>query len=163
MKQILYVAFALFFSVIIFSCGGGKNYEIKGMIANPSLDGEYVYLQKIENDALQTVDSALVKDQRFKFTGIADSAVIREISFGNKGTGLAPVVFVLQQGHMEAYVDTFSTMTGTVDNDKLTEFHEDQAVAADAESLPIRKLQLEVCLTYIQRQTKQCVSDTASC
>ncbi len=122
MKQILYVVFALFFSVMIFSCGGDKNYEIKGMIANPSLDGEYVYLQKIENDALQTVDSALVKDQRFKFTGIADSAVIREISFGNKGTGPAPVVFVLQQGHMEAYVDTFSTMTGTVDNDKLTEF-----------------------------------------
>ena len=123
MKNLLYLLTSLFISICFFNCSGGKSFEIKGVVANPTLDGEYVYLQKIDNDQLVTVDSALVKDQRFTFKGHVDSAVIREISYGSKGNDFTPIVFVLQKGSMKASVDTFSTLTGTPDNIKLQTFH----------------------------------------
>ena len=95
MKNLLYILLSTLISISLVNCSGGKNYQIKGVVANTSLNGDYVYLQKIEHDQLVIVDSSLVKDQKFSFKGRTDSAVIREISYGTKGSDVMTIVFVL--------------------------------------------------------------------
>lgn len=104
----------------MFGCSVNSSYQIEGIVQDNSLDGQYIYLQEVNNNQLITLDSALVKDARFNFKGEQPKPVIRELSFHQKpSTQLSPLVFVLQPGNLKAYIDTLSYVTGTDQNDQL--------------------------------------------
>lgn len=122
MRKIIYILLPLLL-IGLYGCNKGNNYEIKGHVVDNSLNGEYIYLQKLEGSKLVNIDSTLVENSSFTFKGKADSAVIRELNFyPNENRVVTPLVFVLEPTRMTAYIDTVSHVTGTTDNDKLYQF-----------------------------------------
>lgn len=123
MKEVIYVLLIIFCCM---SCSTNYNYEIAGTVKDNSLNGEYIYLQEINQDELVTLDSALVTHAKFTFKGNQEMPVIRELSFPKQDlNNFSPVVFVLQSGKLTARIDTVSTVTGTEQNDRLQKyFHE---------------------------------------
>ena len=136
----------LFFVILAFllvSCNDGKSFEIKGKVANESLNGKYIYLQKLSGNHLITLDSVLVKEEKFKFKGNIKESHFSELSF-NKSDSLnfAPAVFILEKGKMEAYIDTFSYVRGGEVNNNLAEYY-------------AQSFYYEQKLRYLQHQQKQ--------
>ncbi|MEG0948676.1 MAG: TlpA disulfide reductase family protein [Bacteroidales bacterium] len=112
-------------SLYLYGCSVNYNYQIDGSVRDNSLDGEYIYLQEMLDNKLVTIDSTLVKDTKFVFKGKQEAPVIRELSFLNKkARELAPLVFVLQAGNLQAFIDTVSYVTGTEQNDQLHDYFE---------------------------------------
>lgn len=115
----------IFFLLLWLGCTPNSNYKINGTVTDNSLDGEYVYLQEIRNNQLITIDSALVENTKFSFRGRQETPVIREISFSHQSTnGFSSLVFVLQEGELNAVIDTVSYITGTEQNDRLRLYFE---------------------------------------
>lgn len=108
--------------LVVTSCS--KNYEIEGFI-NPQSDGDLVFLQKQENDNFVLVDSTRIKNGKFRFSGIQDTATIALISIDAKGM-YDPLFFILENGKLEAHIDTLSQISGTILNDKFQNYNNDR-------------------------------------
>ena len=131
-NTILYVALTLLF----FACNGNSGYEIKGVVGEPSLDGQYVYLSEY-NQMGATVfrDSALVKNGAFSMKGTQKSPKLYQLSLSPEmmfmirsdkawvlGNEPYSAVFVLENGKMEANLDLRPVVVGTPENNFLTNF-----------------------------------------
>lgn len=71
MKQLLLWAIA--FTLMLTSCGKGTSFTVKGKLADKSLDGKVLLLQKMnfETGETKVLDSTLVKGDEFQFKGEA--------------------------------------------------------------------------------------------
>lgn len=109
------------------SCGEGgqkTGYTIEGRIADSrtDVDGKYVYLLPYGKGEV-AIDSALIEKNAFKLKGsdVEDKLCMLHFEeIGKARAGESPAftaVFVLQNGKMQAVLDTFSYVTGTPEND----------------------------------------------
>lgn len=101
-------------------CQGGveTSYVIDGHVNNTEANGNIIYLSHSNGDELVNLDSAIVDDGLFSFRGEQEVPIMAYLRFNRSLDSLAvPVLFVLENGSMEATMDTlYSTVTGTEQN-----------------------------------------------
>lgn len=79
MKRLKVLALALFCAGVLAGCKGSKSeYIVHGVVPEGVTDGEYVFMTDINEGTV--VDSAIVAHGEFRFKGVADSAVARNLS-----------------------------------------------------------------------------------
>jgi thiol-disulfide isomerase/thioredoxin len=110
---------------ILTSCNAGNNgYIISGTIEKAT-DGEVVYLQNRVNRQFEKLDSAVIKNGRFTFKGMQDSAVALYLSFviDGKQTNTS---FFLENGNIDVKgIDGQSvSITGTPANNAYQIFND---------------------------------------
>lgn len=102
-------------------CQGGveTSYVIDGHVNNADANGNIIYLSHSNGDELVNLDSAIVDDGLFSFRGEQEVSIMAYLRFNRSLDSLAvPVLFILENGSMEATMDTlFSTVTGTEQNE----------------------------------------------
>lgn len=117
--------------------GGQKaGYVIEGRIAETRTDveGRYVYLSSFGKEG-GVIDSALISKNAFTFEGAATNGQLCKLSFEEEeaarpGESSAfSTFFILQDGKMQAVLDTFSYVTGTPENDAFKTVRESIATA----------------------------------
>ena len=98
--------------------GVETSYVIDGHVNNADANGNIIYLSHSNGDELVNLDSAIVDDGLFSFRGEQEVPIMAYLRFNRSLDSLAvPVLFVLENGSMEATMDTlYSTVTGTEQN-----------------------------------------------
>ena len=113
MKLKIILLALLFPSVIAYAQG---KYHIDGILNN-DYNGKYVKLFQFQGDTLITsIDSAKVENGKFYFEGaprINDFAIV---TIGNY-PHVKSLEVILEKGHIKAYMDTASVVSGTYLND----------------------------------------------
>lgn len=84
-------------ALVIASCAGNRSYTIEGEV-DPSYNGQTAYLLDYQDESV--VDSAVVADGRFLFTGNIARDSIRRIDLGGEYANL-----ILEPGRIEVYMD----------------------------------------------------------
>lgn len=117
MNRVYYLMLPL---LLCASCGSGveTSYVINGHVSNADADGNIVYLSHSNGDELVNLDSAIVDGGLFSFRGEQEVPIMAYLRFNRSLDSLAvPVLFVLENGTIEAKMDTMlSTVTGTQQN-----------------------------------------------
>lgn len=113
----------LILSATFLACG--NSYKVKGSISSDVIDGEYVYIKRMSNGVMQTLDSCKVMHGAFEMGGTADSAHVVSLYIGN-----IPILpFVAERGEIEFEVtDNAIIIGGTPLNDELNTLIREQAV-----------------------------------
>ena len=116
MKKLLSILFA---GICFFSCTNTK-FEINGT-ADKKMDGTTVFLKQRINRVWTSMDSVVVKDGKFAFNGVADTAKIAYISFVFPAKNKVRQAFILENGKISVAIDTTGILkfSGTKLNDAL--------------------------------------------
>jgi len=109
LKKIL---FACFYSLIIFSCNSPvsqlkKDSDLRnnGFVLNGSLKtfiSDKVYLSKIVENEIQPVDSTIIKNNNFVFTGRVDYPERFALTFKNSS---AEIILIIENANFEILLD----------------------------------------------------------
>lgn len=99
-----------------------KDYVIEGKVTNPKLDGRTVYMQDALDPAIR-LDSVKVTDGRFRFEGVQDVPVVRELMVQENDSDRFPVTlpFVLENGRIEVDLGERVYTGNTKLNDEMME------------------------------------------
>lgn len=113
-------------ALLLTACGEKPGYEITGTVANADLNGKYVYMYEFGANDAAPLDSALVQNGAFTFKGTQNTPALRTLAFAENvvepqrpdAGENAPfsLVFVLENGNMQAVLDNFSSISGTPEN-----------------------------------------------
>ena len=109
-------------SFLLTACNNQPSYKINGT-SEGIADGSYVYLMKVEGRKYVNVDSAMVKNNTFSFTGRQDTTETRYVSFRDD-TKRYMTDFFLENGNINVTLAPTSTATGTANNDTYNNFKE---------------------------------------
>ena len=116
--------FLLLTATILWSCQN-QNFTIQGTVDN-AFDGTYAYLQEItETGAQTTLQTALIQNGRFTFTGVADNRVVF-VSLGEMPDPQNFVPVLLEPGTIRVTFGAETSVTGTRINTLLNEFRTEQ-------------------------------------
>ena len=74
MKKTMQIIFAVALTALMGSCGSKSHYEVNGTVEGTELDGKTLYMRDLYNDPDTPIDSAVVADGKFYFTGTVDEA-----------------------------------------------------------------------------------------
>ena len=146
MKKIIFLAVS---AVLLSACNQSKpGYTITGSVSNPALDGEYVYLYAYGNPQALPQDSATVEKGMFVMEGNQAEPQLCVLSFADnviKAGQQAPgeenvftTVFVLENGNLQATLDSTSSVTGTPENNDL-KAHKESIKKLNAQKLDLIK------------------------
>lgn len=148
MKRIAYLLMAG--GLMLTACNNEPSYKISG-IAEGIADGEIVYLQEVQGRDLVKLDSAVVKNNTFTFTGRQDSAVNRYITYVTDEARIMTDLF-LENGNISVVLAEESRAEGTPNNDIYQGF-KDQYIALNKEMNEIyQKARTDSTLTDEQRK-----------
>lgn len=117
MKKILFPILA----TLLFVGCSSKNFEIVGSTDSPAMNGTKIFIRQRIDRVWSIMDSTVINNEAFKFTGVADTAKIVYLTIefpeGNKNRQ----AFILENGKIAVKVDTtgFMTFSGTPLNDSL--------------------------------------------
>lgn len=124
MKNLFYSLGAA--AILLSSCSPKPEYTISGTVANADLNGKSVILYEYGQDKPVALDSAIVENGAFTFKGTTATPKLAEISFAPDvvepvrtplGRELPfSATFVLENGKLQATLDTFSVVSGTEEN-----------------------------------------------
>ena len=103
--------------LLLFSCGGKNSYTIEGRY-KAAPDGTVLYLTAFD-DILTVVDSAVVENGRFGFSGVCDSLSVCYISSSQVIDG---GYVVLEPGEISFAFGRGTVCGGTSSNDALARF-----------------------------------------
>lgn len=130
MKKILMF---LAVSAVFISCNqlAENEYEIKGTIADGSMDGKNVILEKQGGfTGFVQVDTAKVENGKFMFKGTVTEPSLHFIAV--EGKPMEKANFILESGRIKIEIDKdtlyHSVQGGTFNNDKLHEYYEETKV-----------------------------------
>lgn len=104
------------------ACQNTPSYKITGS-AEDIADGDTIYLQNYTGGNLVKLDSAIVKNGTFTFTGKQDTTVNRYITY-MKGDKRRVVNFFLENGNIRVDLGEESKVSGTPNNDAFQEFND---------------------------------------
>lgn len=118
MKKLTYVLAA----TLLAACNSGNNgYTITGTVKGAN-DGDMVYLQGVEGRQLVKLDSAVIKNGTFTFTGKQDTAVNRYLTYKNNEDNGMAMDFFLENGKIAIQLTKDNdAATGTPNNDAYQE------------------------------------------
>lgn len=113
-----YTLFTLLIAwLAITACSGHPvSYTVTGSVSNPELNGETVYIMRFDNS--QYIDSTIITDGKFTFTGKADTALLCRIDARQDFS-----VLILENGNIAVDMQKHITPTGTPMNEVLTQFY----------------------------------------
>lgn len=122
MRKLTYLL--VLFALGLASCGQ-KGYQITGTMEDAA-DGDTVYLMKRENRQFVPVDTAVIADGKFVFTGVQDTVVNRYIRYKAEGSD-RPVYldFFLENGKIQIQMVKAmggDVVSGTPTNNAYQEF-----------------------------------------
>ena len=131
MKKIL--GFVAVCAVLLTACNEEKAYTITGTTDNGDLNGNYVYLYAYAAAEAGPLDSALVSEGAFAFTGVQDTpilAILRPAKGLLTGSqqeisgGFDPFApwFLLSNSRLKVYLGENSTVEGSPENNELTAY-----------------------------------------
>lgn len=113
---------------VLFSCQSNNKYTIEGTVVGDAYEGTNVLLQQMSNDALVAIDTAVIKNGTFSFSGVADSVRLRFItldeSINPQQENMVPML--VESGNMAVNFDTIVTVTGTKVNEVYSDFRRQQ-------------------------------------
>lgn len=117
MKTILYILLLLF---LFASCNQGDRFSIEGKLADKSYDGEWIYLVPLVNAPVERVDSTVIKNGSFSFSGKVSKPEIYIIRTRPLiRLSLQELLVVKEPGQIQAYIGQNSSAKGTALNDSL--------------------------------------------
>lgn len=119
--------YILTFSILLFvGCKVDNSYTIEGSTPNSSFDGEYIYMIPIENYSFERVDSTIISNSSFVFSGTADSAEIFILRAQKPLSRfeMQDILVVAQSGKVQANFEERSSAGGTNLNDSLQKWKE---------------------------------------
>lgn len=122
----LFILFAVLFGM--FACQQNNSYQIDGTVADAAYEGTTVYLQQSKGREMNNIDSTVISDGNFKFTGNADSVKVLYLAFDrsvNQGA-LPRALVVVEPGKIKAHVDDVITVSGTKLNDAYDAYNKSQ-------------------------------------
>lgn len=118
----------------LFSACESPSYNINGSVADPNLNGKYVYLQKFGNEPM---DSTLVENNKFNFTGTVEFPELYSIRFASDVVKPQRTNF----GLFSPYTITFTLNN----NDYSAELSEISFITGDPEVNEYMDMQQQVC------------------
>lgn len=93
-------------------------YHIHGFVADPNLNGAQVFLVPLQNAVKSTIDSVVIRDQRFEFKG--DTVRMADIRIERlRRIGTQNLLVVTEPGDIHVTIGRVSTGGGTPQNDSL--------------------------------------------
>lgn len=119
MKKLAYII-AVLSTFAFAACNNAPNYKINGNVEGIA-DGDTVYLQQLDNGNLIKLDSAIVVNGKFIFTGRQDTAVARYITYVKDDKRFFEELFV-ESGNIAITLGKESKASGTVNNNIYQEF-----------------------------------------
>ena len=149
MRKIFYVLAVLCFCT---ACQQKAGYTINGKVDGIA-DGDTVYLQDFMNRQLVKLDSAIVKNGTFKFTGNQESPVYRYITY-IKGDKQYVADLFLENGKINVKLGEETSVGGTVNNDVYQKFSNDFIAAQKEMNDFYKAVQEDTTLSDEQRQAK---------
>ena len=111
--------FLLVAAVTLASCNSHSSYTIDGTVSDSTLNGNTIYLADMASR--NTLDSAVITNNKFKFTGKADTAFVGMLqvpSFYRMG-------FIVENGHIAVELGETDKVSGTPLNDEFASFMND--------------------------------------
>ena len=120
MKRLIYTLAAG--ATILAACQPANSYKIDGTTTGFN-DGDTIYLQEVNGRDVRTLDSTVVADGKFSFSGTTDT--IQKLSICYKTDGrFVEDEFFLEKGTIKATLDKEqSSITGTPNNDIYNQFN----------------------------------------
>jgi len=117
MKKLFSIAFAI---MMIAACSGTPKgtYIIHGTVTSPDLEGAQIFLVPLENASKETIDSVVIKNQTFEFTGTEEKIADLRIE-KMKRIGTENLLVVTEPGDIYVSIGQVSTGMGTIQNDSL--------------------------------------------
>ncbi len=114
MNRLIFIT--LFTTLIFTACTSTpKSYVVEGVVPDASYNNQMVYMYDYENR--KQVDSAMVTDEKFTFTGSVDTAVIRRLALKRLYAN-----FILENGKISVDMATPESAKGTLLNEELSKF-----------------------------------------
>lgn len=110
-KLLLFVSVA----VATFACTPSNTFTVNGTVADTTLNSQTVYLMDYSTN--KQVDSTIITDGKFTFTGNADSMVIVRISAGRAYANI-----LVEKGVIDVKLDSHSKISGTPLNNTLATY-----------------------------------------
>ncbi len=102
---------------LVVSCQS-PTFKIEGKLSDTKYDGEWVFLVPMEEHTVADVDSTIIKNGEFSFSGTVERmAIIR--TRPQLRIMLQELLVVTEPGIINAYLAENSTSTGTPQNDAL--------------------------------------------
>ena len=141
------------------ACQEKAGYTIKGT-AEGAADGDTVYLQDRTEDGFVALDSTVVKNGTFEFTGTPDSvAAVRYVTYMKGDNHMAAMLFV-EPGTVTVNMNPeASHVSGTVNNDALQGFMDEfQSINKEMKSV-YEKMTTDSTLTVAQKDSLAKVLD----
>ena len=90
-------------ALLLVACSEKPGYVISGSISDAEANGKYIYLYQAPFKGNQAaIDSALVENNTFSFTGAADTAKACVIAFLKEGARPKTIDFVLENAALTA-------------------------------------------------------------
>ena len=111
------VIFLLLTATVLWSCQNAT-FTIKGTVIDPDFEGTNVYLQERTDDGLQTLDTAVVQNGMFSFTGMANENALRYVSLDEQNR----VLVLLERGIINVVFGDVISVSGTKINTAFNEF-----------------------------------------
>ncbi|MDE5677556.1 TlpA disulfide reductase family protein [Phocaeicola sp.] len=146
MKKLVYLLAAG--SMAFTACQNSPSYKIKGTVENIA-DGEVVYLQKYLNGDYQKVDSAIVGNGTFTFTGKQDTVAAHYITYSKEGKNRM-INFFLENGEIHITLGDENKVSGTPNNDTYQKFRDEFAALSKEMNEMYQKAQTDSSLTKEQ-------------
>ncbi len=106
-----------FFAALIFTACtlAPKSYVVEGVVPDASYNNQMVYLYNYETR--KQVDSALITDEKFTFTGSVDTAVIRRLSLKRLYANI-----IIENGKISVDMAVPESAKGTPLNDEFSKY-----------------------------------------
>ena len=101
------------------SCGKATSYTIDGTVTDSTMNGQMIYLTDMASH--DVLDSAVIADGKFSFTGKADTAIVAHIQSRPYRMEL-----ILENGHIVAEMGETDKLSGTPLNEALVAFQNDR-------------------------------------
>lgn len=151
MKKLTYLLAA---AAVFAACNSNKGYTVTGTVEGGA-DGDTVYLQTVEGRQLVKLDSAIITNGTFTFTGVQDSAVNRYITYSAANKDGLSIDLFLENGKINVNLTSGENdfVTGTPNNDAFQEIRV-QLNGLNQQMTAVYNSMSDTTLTDEQREAK---------
>lgn len=125
MRNVVYILL-----LVLAGCQSKDQYSILGHLPDKTFDGEFIYLVPFENAVKEKVDSAMIKDGKFRIEGVAQHAEIYIVRAKPLlRLTLQELLVVKEPGELTVSIGANSLVSGTALNDSLQHWKEKKLMA----------------------------------
>ena len=149
MKKIVYLFAAG--AMALTACNSEPSYKISGTVEGAE-DGKVVYLQKQQGRELVKLDSAVVTNGKFTFSGRKDTAAVHYLTINVNEGKRYMLDFFLENGNITAILGQESSIKGTVCNDAYQAFKDSDNARMKEARVLISKFRNDSTLTEEQKE-----------